>query len=103
MCLVCSKEQSHRDGCFEYTQHMIWLRNKKTISYAFLSGGLLVLKEVFLEIKHIFIRVLLYLWGNQMIFKPLPANVFDSFFEGSQFVCIFPFVLFPYFNFFTVK
>ena len=29
MCLGCSKEPSHRDGSFEYPQHMFWLRNKK--------------------------------------------------------------------------
>ena len=29
MCFVCSKEPSHRDGSFEYPQHMFWLRNKK--------------------------------------------------------------------------
>ena len=27
----CSKELSHWDGSFEYTQHMFWLRNKKII------------------------------------------------------------------------
>ena len=26
----CSKEPSHRDGSFEYPQHMFWLRNKET-------------------------------------------------------------------------
>ena len=25
----CSKEPSHRDGSFEYPEHMFWLRNKK--------------------------------------------------------------------------
>ena len=25
----CSKDPSHRDGYFEYPQHMFWLRNKK--------------------------------------------------------------------------
>ena len=40
MCFGYSKEPSHRDGSFEYPQHMFWLRNKK-ISYALLSGGLL--------------------------------------------------------------
>ena len=29
MCSGCSKEPSHRDGSFEYPQHMFWLRNKK--------------------------------------------------------------------------
>ena len=29
MCFGCSKEPSHRDGSFEYPQHMFWLRNKK--------------------------------------------------------------------------
>ena len=29
MCFGCSKEPSHRDGSFVYTQHMFWLRNKK--------------------------------------------------------------------------
>ena len=30
---VCSKEPSHRDGSFEYPQHMFWLRNKKNDCY----------------------------------------------------------------------
>ena len=39
-CFGCSKEPSHRDGSFEYQQHMFWLRNKRNIfSYALLSGG----------------------------------------------------------------
>ena len=29
MCFGCSKEPSHRDGSFEYSQHMFWMRNKK--------------------------------------------------------------------------
>ena len=29
MCFGFSKEPSHRDGSFEYLQHMFWLRNKK--------------------------------------------------------------------------
>ena len=29
MCFGCQKEPSHRDGSFEYPQHMFWLRNKK--------------------------------------------------------------------------
>ena len=29
MCFGCSKEPSHRDGCFKYPQHMFWLRNNK--------------------------------------------------------------------------
>ena len=29
MCYGCSKEPSHRDGSFEYTQHMFWMRNKE--------------------------------------------------------------------------
>ena len=29
MCFGYSKEPSHRDGSFEYPQHMFWLRNKK--------------------------------------------------------------------------
>ena len=29
ICFGCSKEPSHRDGSFEYQQHMFWLRNKK--------------------------------------------------------------------------
>ena len=30
MCFGCSEEPSHRDGSFEYPQHMFWLRNKKS-------------------------------------------------------------------------
>ena len=29
MCFRCSKEPSHRDGSFEYPQHMFWLRNNE--------------------------------------------------------------------------
>ena len=29
ICFGCSKELSHRDGSFEYPQHMFWLRNMK--------------------------------------------------------------------------
>ena len=29
ICFRCSKELSHREGSFEYPQHMFWLRNKK--------------------------------------------------------------------------
>ena len=29
MCFGCSKELSHRDGSFEYAQHMFWMRNKE--------------------------------------------------------------------------
>ena len=29
ICFGFSKEPSHRDGSFEYPQHMFWLRNKK--------------------------------------------------------------------------
>ena len=29
MCFGCSKEPSHRDGSFEYPQHMFWVRNKE--------------------------------------------------------------------------
>ena len=28
---VLKKKTSHRDGSFEYPQHMFWLRNKKNI------------------------------------------------------------------------
>ena len=31
ICFGCSKEPSHRDGSFEYPQHMFWLRNKKLL------------------------------------------------------------------------
>ena len=42
MCFGCSKEPSHRDGSFEYPQHMFWFRNKKNnFSYALLSWGLI--------------------------------------------------------------
>ena len=29
MCFGCSKEPSHLDGSFEYTQRMFWMRNKE--------------------------------------------------------------------------
>ena len=36
----CSKEPSHREGSFEYPQHMVCLRNEKKNNYALLSRGL---------------------------------------------------------------
>ena len=30
LCFGWSKEPSHRDGSFEYPQHMFWFRNEKT-------------------------------------------------------------------------
>ena len=31
MCFGYSKEPSHRDGSFDYPQHMFWMRNKENI------------------------------------------------------------------------
>ena len=31
ICFGCSREPSHCDGSFEYSQHMFWLKNKKVI------------------------------------------------------------------------
>ena len=47
ICFGCSKELSHRDGSFEYPQHMLWLRNKKILfSNTLLSTGLFDLDAV---------------------------------------------------------
>ena len=43
MCFGCSKEPSHRDGSFEYPQHMFWLGNKKNNFQLLLSGGLAII------------------------------------------------------------
>ena len=32
--LGVSKESSHRDGSFEYTQHIFWFRNTKILVYS---------------------------------------------------------------------
>ena len=42
ICFGCSKEPSHRDGSFEYPQHIFWLRNKEVDSESLstLTGGL---------------------------------------------------------------
>ena len=37
MCFRFSKEPSHRDGSFEYPQHMFWLRNKKKNNFQLLT------------------------------------------------------------------
>ena len=43
--LGCSKEPSHRDGSFEYSQHMFCLRNKNFFFlYALLTKGLSVVQ-----------------------------------------------------------
>ena len=38
-CIENSKEQSHRDGSFEYPQGMFWLKNKKRL---FITNSYLV-------------------------------------------------------------
>ena len=38
MCFGCSKEPSHRDGSFEYPQHMIWLRKKNIQLHTLIWG-----------------------------------------------------------------
>ena len=48
----CSKEPSHRDGSFEYPQHMFWLRNKKkhfSLTY-FITKGLAIVANFGLPI-----------------------------------------------------
>ena len=56
MCFGGSKEPSHRDGSFEYQQHMFWLR-KIIFSYTLLSmcvnpddGAVTVNTEIFARI-----------------------------------------------------
>ena len=59
ICLGCSKEQYHRDGSFEYPQHMVWLRINKNIfllyilnqrpAYDIFQGPAMALKE---EVKN---------------------------------------------------
>ena len=45
MCFGFSKELSHRDGSFEYPQHMFWLRNNRndfqlhTLIWGLFNGG----------------------------------------------------------------
>ena len=39
MCFRCSKEPSHRDGSFEYPQHVLEIR-KMIFNYAYLFGCL---------------------------------------------------------------
>ena len=35
ICFGCSKELSHRDGSFEYPQHLFWLRNKISFTHSY--------------------------------------------------------------------
>ena len=37
ICCGCSKEPSHRDGSFEYPQHMFWVKNKGKILLGILN------------------------------------------------------------------
>ena len=65
MCFGCSKEPSHRDGSFEYPQHMFWMRNKEnnfpihTLIWrpAFYSSSIFSKYQLFAKKK---IRTLLY-------------------------------------------
>ena len=51
ICFGCSKEPSHWDGSFEYSQHMFRLRNKKTnFCHALLSEGME--KEIQFDAEH---------------------------------------------------
>ena len=80
MCFGCSKEPFHRDGSFEYPQHMFWLRNMKIIfCYAFLSGGLFACFFViilcwFFSSKSTFLKILL----SVKQFNPYQTWHFDS-------------------------
>ena len=62
ICFGCSKEPSHRDGSFEYPQHMFWLRNKKnSFKYVAISRGLFLEKN---KKKQNSITLFYIFWGN---------------------------------------
>ena len=54
MCFGCSKEPSHRDGSFEYPQHMFWLRNKKNnfVTHSYM-GTDIFLSKMYMKVKTI--------------------------------------------------
>ena len=64
ICFGCSKEQSHRDGSFEYPQHMLLLRNEKVNVYTLFSAGMLAS-----------IRSLTYLPSAVILIRDISAGV----------------------------
>ena len=68
ICFGCSKESSHRDGSFEYPQHMFWLRIKNII---FLLHVLIL--ETCLRNMHIKVLV-----EQSMFDKTYTAHLFET-------------------------
>ena len=65
------KEPSHRDGSFEYPQHVFGLRKKKIIfSYPLLSGGLNEHDEFILYNEQAFSFKSVYQKNNFLISQP---------------------------------
>ena len=64
MCFGCSKELSHRDGSFEYPQHMFWLTNKKNdfLLHTLIWGPVKFYSLTYRSILINFKRFFAYLW-----------------------------------------
>ena len=108
MCFGCSKEPSHRDGSFEYPQHMFWVRNKEKkiiFQYALLSGCL-ELRMTLHVILQLIIRKLIFcdiLSGEETVSLRYQTTVLASHHPKSatynlqqscRFFCVFFFCLF---------
>ena len=63
ICFGCSKELSHRDGSFEYPQHMFWLRNKKNKFLVHLTKGLF--KSIYFSLFQEFYEHTEILWKDK--------------------------------------
>ena len=78
MCFGCSKEPSHRDGSFEYPQHMFWLRNtiKKFQLRTLIMGPVMMIVIIFqCGLNHQHIRYI----GNYCNFVTIMKIVFIAF------------------------
>ena len=67
MCFGCSKELSHQNGSFEYSQHMFWLRNKKNdflFSTLIWGPGLLLVYQIQIR-EHFFVVIFFFYYPSQ--------------------------------------
>ena len=76
ICFWCSKEPSHRDGSFDYPQHMFWLRNKKNTNTVQLHTLIWRLEHIKLDQTRLTLCILTYIaQSDQVVYSFMDAEV----------------------------
>ena len=78
MCFGCSKEPSHRDGSFEYPQHMFWMRNKENSFSMRIVGVIFHGIDIAKEMK------LRHFRGNVELPRISVDRKYDSFYQVAR-------------------